>query len=166
MTEPDPRAPGGGGTAGDASKRGAAADAVEAGGAETDAAGATDATGPIASGSEPTETAVEGDPVEANTDLGPATTPGSGPKSAAGAVRGAVPAATPKGAVPAATPKSAPAPPPPGRRTPDPRARPAPPAAAPATPSEQAVHIDDRVSAIFVLATVAIFVLILLNGLL
>jgi hypothetical protein len=40
------------------------------------------------------------------------------------------------------------------------------PATAPATPSEQAVHIDDRISKLFVAGAVAVFVLILLNGLL
>jgi hypothetical protein len=43
------------------------------------------------------------------------------------------------------------------------RGRPATPVA---SPSEQAVHIDDRVSKLFVAGTVAVFVLILLNGLL
>jgi hypothetical protein len=40
------------------------------------------------------------------------------------------------------------------------------PATPPATVSEQAVHIDDRISKLFVAGTVAVFVLILLNGLL
>jgi hypothetical protein len=35
-----------------------------------------------------------------------------------------------------------------------------------ASPSEQAVHIDDRISKLFVAGTVAVFVLIFLNGLL
>jgi len=54
----------------------------------------------------------------------------------------------------------------PPRRSVDRRAGRMPPQPAAATPSDVAVHIDDRISKIFVLVTVAIFVLILLNGLL
>ncbi|MBA2373317.1 MAG: hypothetical protein H0V74_03820, partial [Chloroflexi bacterium] len=59
------------------------------------------------------------------------------------------------------TPGIAPGPSPIGRRA---RGAPAVPARAP-TPSDRAVHVRDDVSKVFVIGTVAVFALILLNGL-
>lgn len=129
--------------------------AAGAGSAEetnADAPGATEAA--AADAIEPT---VAGDPIAMDPDLAPSSSPET---------EVAAPL-TPVGPGVAPTlERAAPPEPGPSRRPVDRRAGRAPAPPPLPTPSDQAVHIDDRISKIFVLAAVGVFVLIILNGLL